>query len=144
MGTSLPFTLAPTILFPTALCTLYAKSMGVEPLGRVFTSPCGVKQYTLSANRSRSFFRRLMNSLLSDMSLCHSRIWRSQFSFSSSRLPEEALPSEASLYFQCAAIPYSAVLCISKVLIWISKGCPFGPISVVCKDWYMFGLGIAI
>ena len=74
MGTSLPFTRAPTILFPTALCTLYAKSIGVEPFGRVFTSPCGVKQYTLSANRSRSFFRRLMNSLLSGMSLCHSRI----------------------------------------------------------------------
>ena len=44
IGTSLPLTLAPTILFPTALCTLYAKSIGVEPFGSVFTSPWGVKQ----------------------------------------------------------------------------------------------------
>ena len=38
---------------------------------------------------------------------------------------------EASLYFQCAAIPYSAALCISKVRIWISKGWPELPMSVV-------------
>ena len=39
-----------------------------------------------------------------------------------------------SLYFQWAAIPYSAVLCISSVRIWISKGCPEGPINVVWSD----------
>ena len=44
IGTSFPFTLAPTILFPTALCTLYAKSTVLEPRGRVFTSPAGLKQ----------------------------------------------------------------------------------------------------
>ena len=53
------------------------------------------------------------NSLLSDISCCHSRIWRSQLNFSSSLL---MLPPP-SLYFQCAAIPYSAVRCISKVRI---------------------------
>ena len=36
--------------------------------------------------------------------------------------------------FQCAAIQYSAALCISKVRICISKGCPLEPISVVCND----------
>ena len=119
--------------------------MGVEPFGSVFTSPAGVKQYTLSENRSRSLFKRLKNSLLSDISRCHSRIWRSQLIFSSSCWVTFALLLfDASLYFQWAAIPYSAVRCISKVRIWISKGCPFGPIKVVCRDWYMFGLGIAM
>ena len=112
MGTSLPFTLAPTILLPTALCIQYAKSMGVEPLGSVFTSPDGVKQYTLSENRSKSPLTILRNSLESSVSLCHSSIWRSQLSFASS-LPAATCPLPLSLYFQWAAIPYSAVLCIS-------------------------------
>ena len=43
-------------------------------------------------------------------------------------------PSEASLYFQWAAIPNSAALCISTVRIWISKGWPEDPITVVCRD----------
>ena len=146
IGTNFPLTRAPTILFPTALCTLYAKSIGVEPFGRVLTSPAGVKQYTLSENKSRSFFNRLKNSLLSDISLCHSRIWRSQLIFSSSWRVVFSFPPllETSLYFQWAAIPYSAVLCISNVRIWISNGCPFGPIKVVWSDWYIFGFGIAI
>ena len=143
MVTSFPFTLAPTILFPTALWIAYAKSIGVEPFGRFFTSPEGVKQYTLSANKSKSLFNRLKNSWLSDISRCHSKIWRNQDSFSSS-LAFSVLPSNPSLYFQCAAIPYSAVRCISKVRICISNGVPLFPINVVCNDWYIFGFGIAI
>ena len=38
------------------------------------TGSDGVKQYTCSAKRSKSVFNMLTNSLLSDMSLCHSRI----------------------------------------------------------------------
>ena len=144
MGTSFPLTLAPTILFPTAEWMVYAKSMVQDPAGRVFTSPAGEKQYTLSVNRSRSLLRRLINSRLSDISCCHSRICRSQFSFSSSCSGPDFLPSDASLYFQWAAMPYSAVRCISKVRIWISKGWPLGPISVVCSDWYIFCFGMAI
>ena len=51
-----------------------AKSIGVEPAGKVLTSPCGVKQYTCSVNKSRSVFNIVKNSLLSDISCCHSRI----------------------------------------------------------------------
>ena len=86
--------------------------MGVEPLGRFFTSPEGVKQNTLSENRSRSLFKESRNSLLSDISFCHSRIWRSQESFSSA-LSMAAFVLPLCLYFQWAAIPYSATLCIS-------------------------------
>ncbi len=51
------------------------------------------------------------------------------------------LPS--SLYIQCAAMPYSAVSCISWVRIWISSGRPSGPMTVVCSAWYMLNLGMA-
>ena len=80
---------------------------------------------------------------MSDMSRCHSKIWRSQFNFASCASMLFAA-SPPSLYFQCAAIPYSAVLCISSVRIWISNGCPDGPIRVVWSDWYIFGFGMAI
>ncbi len=50
----------------------------------------------------------------------------------------------ASLYFQCAATPYSARRCIVWVRIWISTGLPCGPMTVVCSDWYMLNLGIAM
>jgi len=33
---------------------------------------------------------------------------------------------------------------MSHVRIWISSGSPVGPTTVVCSDWYMFGLGIAM
>ncbi len=33
---------------------------------------------------------------------------------------------------------------MSWVRIWISSGMPFGPTTVVCSDWYMFDLGIAM
>ncbi|ETJ32056.1 Phosphoribosylformylglycinamidine synthase, partial [human gut metagenome] len=39
----------------------------------------------------------------------------------------------SSLYFQCAATPYSAIRCISWVRIWISTGLPPGPTTVVCR-----------
>ena len=38
-----PFTFAPTVRWPTSVWTAYAKSIGVEPDGSVFTSPLGVK-----------------------------------------------------------------------------------------------------
>ena len=50
----------------------------------------------------------------------------------------------ASLYFQCAATPYSARRCIVWVRIWISTGLPSGPMTVVCSDWYMLNFGIAM
>jgi hypothetical protein len=46
-----------------------------------------------------------------------------------------------SLNRQCAAIPYSAVRCISRVRICISKSCFAGPNIVVCSDWYPFDFG---
>ena len=49
-----------------------------------------------------------------------------------------------SLYFQCAATPYSARRCIVCVRIWISTGLPCGPMTVVCSDWYMLNFGIAM
>ena len=49
-----------------------------------------------------------------------------------------------SLYFQCAAMPNSAVRCIANVRICISTGLPVGPITVVCNDWYMLNFGIAM
>ena len=38
------------------------------------------------------------------------------------------------LYAQCAAMPNSAVSCISRVRTWISSGRPSGPITVVCSE----------
>ena len=50
----------------------------------------------------------------------------------------------SSLYFQCAATPYSARRCMPQVLICSSTGLPSGPITVVCSDWYMLNFGIAM
>ena len=41
-------------------------------------------------------------------------------------------------------MPSSAIRCISQVRIWISTGSPLGPMTVVCSDWYMLTLGIAM
>ena len=49
-----------------------------------------------------------------------------------------------ALYFQCAAMPNSAVRCIAWVRICNSTGLPPGPITVVCSDWYMLNFGIAM
>ena len=43
-----------------------------------------------------------------------------------------------------AATPYSARRCIVWVRIWISTGLPCGPMTVVCRDWYMLNFGIAM
>ncbi len=70
--------------------------------------------------------------------------WRSQDM--SSRSPGRSVSTPAlpsSLYFQCAATPYSARRCIAKVRIWSSTGLPCGPMTVVCNDWYMLNFGIA-
>ena len=32
-------------------------------------------------------------------------------------------------------VAISAIWCISKVRIWISKRSPRGPMTVVCRDW---------
>ena len=43
-------------------------------------------------------------------------------------------PLRPSLYFQCAAMPSSAMRCISSVRICTSKCRPSGPITEVCSD----------
>ena len=42
-GTSRPLTRAPIVWWPTSVCTAYAKSTGVAPVGSAITSPRGVK-----------------------------------------------------------------------------------------------------
>ncbi len=65
-----PFTFAPTVRWPTSVCTAYAKSIGVAPCGSVFTWPFGVKTCTSSSKRSvRNVF---MNSRGSASSACQS------------------------------------------------------------------------
>ena len=79
-----------------------------------------------------------MNSLGSVASFCQS------ISCVSQGVSEPSRPASClSLYSQCAAMPYSAVWCISCVRTWISSGLPSGPITVVCSDWYMLNLGMA-
>ncbi len=83
-----------------------------------------------------------MNSPGSAASFCQSSSWRSHaISSPLTGLPGAAAPS---LYFQWAAMPYSARLCISTVRICSSTGLPCGPITVVCSDWYMLNFGIAM
>ena len=52
--------------------------------------------------------------------------------------------ADIALYFQCAATPYSARRCISRVRICTSTGLPVGPITVVCRDWYRLNFGRAM
>ena len=87
-----------------------------------------------------------MNSRGSASSCCQSSSERSHLSLPSEplRAPAAVAGVPASLYIQCAAIPNSARSCISRVRIWISSGRPSGPITVVCSDWYMLNLGIAM
>ena len=93
-----------------------------------------------------------MNSCGSESSFCQSSIERSHCSLASSGEPapprrrrrSAALGPGRCLYIQCAATPNSAISCISRVRIWISSGRPSGPITVVCSDWYMLNLGIAM
>ena len=121
-----PFTFAPTVRWPTSVCTAYAKSIGVAPAGSVFTAPFGVKTKTSSSKRSvRS---DLTNSLASASSSCASMSCLTHAIHSSS-----AALFVPRLYAQCAATPSSAVSCISRVRTWISSGRPSGPITVVCS-----------
>ena len=84
-----------------------------------------------------------MNSSGSAESCCHSNTCRNHVSASSTSVPPR-WASSSSLYRQCAAIPYSDVLCISSVRIWISYLRPPGPKTVVCSDRYMFDFGVAM
>ena len=65
----------------------------------------------------------------SETSRCHSTTWRSQ-----ARRCSSSAKTGPSLYFQCAAMPSSAILCISSVRIWTSKGVPSSEITEVCRD----------
>ncbi len=85
-----------------------------------------------------------MNSSGSFVSCCHSSTCRNQVSVSSTSSPPPPPPRCPSLYFQCAAIPYSAVRCISRVRIWISYSRPPGPKMVVWRERYMLDLGVAM
>ena len=69
--------------------------------------------------------------------MCHSSSCRSQAILASTLLSEELgiLEPPLSLYRQWAATPYSETLCISKVRIWISRGCPLEATTVVWRDW---------
>ena len=107
------------------------------------TSPLGVNTYTSAV--LIWYLRESRKSEESLASSCHETSELSQFSSPSLALGvAEFAWLTLSLYFQCAATPYSARRCISWVRIWISTGRPFGPITVVCSDWYMLNLGIAM
>jgi hypothetical protein len=79
-----------------------------------------------------------MNSEESVVSCCHSIMLLSQVRRSTCRSVRPCL------YIQWAAMPYSAVVSISWVRIWISKSLPSLLMTVVCSDWYMLNLGIAM
>lgn len=92
------------------------------------TSPLGVK--TKTSLRDRSKRRDSRNSLGSSVSFCQSSNWRSHamsLTVSCPALPLAARgtsvrileePATVScLYFQCAAMPYSARRCMSNVRI---------------------------
>ena len=85
-----------------------------------------------------------MNSLASLVSDCHSMICRSHCRRSRFASVRCAGFEPFALYIQCAAMPHWAVSCISCVRIWISSGLPCGPMTVVCSDWYMLNLGMAM
>ena len=69
---------------------------------------------------------------------------RSLLMIDSSRVTVDASPLRRVLYSQWAAMPFSAVSCISPLRIWISMVAPPGPITVVCRLWYRFDLGMAM
>ena len=144
IGIILLFILHPTMWWPICSCIWYAKSIGVEPFGSTFIAPFGVNIYTSSSKSS--FFKVCINSSGFCISLCHSRVSLTHASLSSSTFTFAFFPLKKldSLYAQCAAIPNSATLCMSHVRICTSNGVPFGPIKVVCKDWYIFGFGTAM
>ena len=73
-----------------------------------------------------------------------SRSLRIHANLSSSPARTTALALSPILYFQCAAMPYSAVWCMSQVRICTSNGMPSEPMTVVCTLWYMLGFGVDI
>jgi hypothetical protein len=79
-----------------------------------------------------------MNSAALVVSFCHSIMLLSQ----PRRVASRSL--RPCLYIQWAAIPNSAVASISLVRIWISSSFPSLDMTVVCSDWYMLNLGIAM
>ena len=107
-------------------------------MGRSKISPRGESTNTYSPRKSLRMLST--NSRLSSVVSRASRICRSQLVLRSSMLCVE----RPSLYIQCAAMPYSAVRCISCVRICTSKGIPLSLSSVVCSERYMFGFGVAI
>ncbi len=113
---------APIVRCPTSVWTAYAKSIGVEPAGNCCTSPLGVNTKTWFAPISQR--RSSRKSPVAD-SRCQSTTDFSQSISVCGRVPA-ATALGSSLYFQCAATPYSARWCIVYVRIWISTGLPSG------------------
>ena len=75
-----------------------------------------------------------MNSRGSASSCCQSITERTHSSHSGSGPLSLPFLGAPGLYeYQCAAMPSSAVSCISRVRTWISSGRPCGPITVVCS-----------
>ena len=70
------------------------------------------------------------NSRGSETSLVVSKIWRR-----SPTCASWARLASPSLYFQCAAMPFSAMRSISRVRIWTSNGTAPSGTSVVWSDW---------
>jgi hypothetical protein len=106
----------------------------VDPDGSVTTSPLGVNTKICGAARSNRSESRKSDGFAA--SRCQSRSWRIHDISSTSTVPAEGpLLPRSSLYRQCAAMPYSAVRCISWVRICTSSGLPSGPMTVVCSDW---------
>ena len=74
----------------------------------------------------------LSRSVASALERWLSKSWRTHASRSSSLSP---LPVMPALYFQWAAMPYSAMRSISHVRICTSNGMASRPMTVVCRDW---------
>ena len=76
--------------FPTSACTLYAKSIGVAPLGSTFIAPFGVNTYTSSTNNS--VLNVSKNSCGSCISFCHSSVSLNHANLSSSTFTDCFFP----------------------------------------------------
>ncbi len=107
------------------------KSIGFESAGSVIISPLGGRNKYLI--RKGVYFERLdkvvvfVDVILNFREVCvPTQVFES--------ISAEALSPD--LYFQCAAIPISAIRCISSVLICISKICPFRKRSYAGTDTY--------
>ena len=124
-GTSLWLTFAPIQLAPTSVWISNAKSSAVALKGNCINAPFGVKikissekRFILKSSRKSS---ALESGFLS-ISLTFCTHW------------SKPLSVDDSLYFQCAANPFSAISFIRLVRICTSTHCPRGPITVVCSD----------